>query len=213
MLPLIGLGIGLAGAVGKMIGRGKANREMDRLNKLNPAYKENPLAAQRLGLANTLLNARAPGALSAERNIRANQAGSVANINRVATDSTQALAMASGTQGQSNEDFNELAQDETQDYQRRYQNVVGAENAVINEQDKVFQDGVRRWEDNVAFQGAKNENRQNTWSDISNHGFGLANFGMSGGFDGMQNPFANKPSYGGLSVGRGGPFSPIRIGG
>ena len=54
--PLIGLGIGLIGGIGKMFGRGKANREMDKLLAKNPVYNENPLARQRLGLAQTLLN-------------------------------------------------------------------------------------------------------------------------------------------------------------
>jgi hypothetical protein len=184
-LPAIGLGIGLIGGIGKMIGRGKANRTMQQLMKENPAYQENPLARQRLALAQTLFNARTPGAAQAERNIFSNQANTVANINRNATDSSQALALATGAQGQTNNDIMQLGQMEAQDGQRRYGNLAGAQQGMIGEQDKLFQDKVRRFQDKAQISGAINENRQNGWGDISNLGFGMMNFGLAGGFDNM----------------------------
>jgi hypothetical protein len=184
-LPLIGLAIGAIGAGGRMIARGKANKDLKRLMGQDPTYKENPLAKQRLGLASALLNARMPGSVQAERNIFANQANQVSNINRNATDSSQALALATGTQGQTNDAISDLGMAEAQDYQRRYGNYSNAQDGVIQEQDKVFQDGVRRFENKVGMQGKINENRQNSWGEIANLGFGIANMGMSGGMDGM----------------------------
>lgn len=184
-LPLIGLAIGVGGAVGRLFSRGKANKDMKDLMQQDPTYKENPLSRQRLALAQTLLNARTPGAVAAERNIYANQANTVSNINRNATDSSQALALATGTQGQANDAFTNLGMNEAQDYQRRYGNYAQAQEGVINEGDKVFQDQVRKFENKVGMQGQINQNRQNSWGEISNLGFGLANFGMSGGFDNM----------------------------
>lgn len=185
MLPLIGLAVGVAGGIGRLFSRGKANKDLKKLMGQDPAYKENPLAKQRLGLASTLLNARMPGVAQAERNIFSNQANQVSNINRNATDSAQALALATGTQGQTNEAFSNLGMAEAQDYQRRYGNYNQAQEGVIQEQDKVFNDGVRRFENKVGMQGKINENRQNSWGEISNLGFGLANFGLSGGMQGM----------------------------
>ncbi len=185
MLPLIGLGIGLAGGIGRLISRGKANKDLKKLMGQDPTYKENPLAKQRLGLASTLLNARMPGSARAEQNIFANQANQVSNINRNATDSAQALALSTGTQGQTNEALSNLGQAEAQDYQRRYGNYAQAQEGVINEQDKVFQDGVRRFENKVGMQGQINQNRQNSWGEVANLGFGMANFGLNGGFDNM----------------------------
>lgn len=199
MLPLIGLGIGVAGAIGKMIGRGKANKRMAALMAQNPAYEENPLAKQRLGLAQTLLNARAPGAVMAERNIQSNQANNLARMGRNTTDASQLLAMGANAVTQSNEAYNELATNEAQDYQRRFSNVVGAQEGVINEQTKVFNDEVRRFQDNVQMQGAMNENKQNTWGDISNMGFGLMDFGMSGGFGKLFGGGGNKTPDAGIS--------------
>jgi hypothetical protein len=185
MLPAIGLGIGLIGGVGRLFARGKANKDLKRLMGQDPVYKENPLAKQRLGLASTLLNARMPGVAMAEKNLFANQANQISNINRNATDSAQALALATGTQGQTNAAIADLGMAEAQDYQRRYGNYTQAQEGVINEGDKVFQDNVRRFQNKVGMQGQINQNRQNSWGEISNLGFGLANFGMSGGMQGV----------------------------
>lgn len=193
MTPLIGLGVGLVGSIGKAIGRGKANRQMERLLGQDPTYKENPLAAQRLGLAQALLNARMPGAATAERNIYTGAANTMAGYQRAATDASQLLAGGADVQGRTNDAFSDLGQAEAQDYQRRYSNLGMAQEGVINEQQKVFEDNVRRFQNQVSIRGAQNENRQNTWGDISNFGFSLANMAAqnpnlfrSGGGDNYQ---------------------------
>lgn len=189
-LPLlaaaIGAGIGIIGGIGKMIGRGKANRQMNRLLKEDPVYSENPLARQRLGLAQTMLNARMPGSQAVQNNIYGNQANTLSNIQRGATDSSQALALASGVQGSTNDAFNNLGIQESQDYQRRYGNLSQAQEGVIQEGDKVFSDQKRRFGNKMQVKGAINENRQNNWGDVSNMGFGLADFAMKGGLDGLK---------------------------
>ena len=196
-LPLIGLGLGLIGGIGKLFGRGRANRELDKVLAQDPTYKENPLARQQLGLAQTLFNARMPGASSIERNIYSTQANQLANINRLATDSSQALALAAGTQGQTNNAFNNLGIQEAQDYQRRYGNLEGAEEGVIREGDKVYSDQVRRFGDLSQIRGAQNANRQNNWGDIANLGFGLMDFGLGGGLDSILGK--NRKGQGGMN--------------
>jgi hypothetical protein len=207
MLPLIGLGIGLVGGVGRLISRGKANKDLKGLMAKNPTYRENPLAKQRLGLAQSLLNARMPGAATAEKNIFANQANQISNINRGATDSAQALALATGTQGQTNQAISDLGQAEAGDYQRRFGNYANAQEGVINEQDKVYQDQVRRFGDMAQIQGQVNQNRQNSWGEVANLGFGLANFGMGGGFDGMFKQGGNSGGMGRLNMGEFQPWN------
>lgn len=193
-LPGIGLGIGLIGAVGKIFGNAKANRQLRKLQGEDPIYNANPIAAERLSLAQTLLNARMPGAARAERNIYANQGNQFGNINRNATDSSQALALGAATLGQTNNAFGDLALNEEQGYQQRYQNLMGAQQGMINEQDKVFGDQERRFGNKVQIQGAQNANRQNSWGSVSNAGFALADFGMNGGFDSMF-PKKPQPNY------------------
>jgi hypothetical protein len=181
----IGLAGGLVGAIGKMFGRGKANRQMDKLLREDPQYSANPLAAERLQLARTLLNSRMPGAASAERNILTGQAGQIGNINRNATDASQAIAAAAGVGADTNNAFEGLANQEAMDFQRRQGNLSNAQEGMIQEGDKVFNDQVRRFDNKVAVRGAQNQNRQANWGDVSNLGFGLMDFGMSGGFDKM----------------------------
>ena len=195
---IAGIGLGLIGGIGKMFGRAKANRELKALAKQDPTYSADPrimqMANQRLGLANTLLNARAPGAMQAERNIYSTQAGQLAGLNRSATDASQALAVAAGIGGQTQDAFTNLGQQEAQDYYRRLENQGQAQQGVMNEAQRVegnmFNDQLRKYQNKMDIQGAMQQNRQNTWGDISNLGFGLADFGMSGGFNGM---FGGRP--------------------
>lgn len=183
MFELAGAGLGLVGAIGKIFSRGAANRHLRELQKQDPVYQSSPLVAQRLGLANTILNARSPGAATAENNIYTNEANAISNNERGATDASQFLANAGGVQGATNAAFNTLDQNETADYQRRYGNYVGANEAMVNEGDKVFNDNVRRFDDKAQIQGAQQKNNSNSWSDVSNSGFALADFAANGGFD------------------------------
>jgi hypothetical protein len=192
----VGLAGGVVGAVGGLFSRGKANNDLRSAMRDMLEYKENPLARQRLGMAQTLLNAKMPGAVAAERGIYQNQSNFNATVGRNATDSSTALALAGAGQAQSNDSFNQLGQMEAQDYQRRYGNLENAQEGVIREQDKVFQNEQQNWNNRVAMQGAINENRQKTWGEIGNLGFGLASFGMSGGFDGL---FAGQPKVSGAA--------------
>jgi len=183
-LSLLGLGAGFIGSIGKLFGRGRANREMDTLLAKDPTYSENPLAKQRLGLATTLLNARMPGAIAVERGIYGNAANSLNNVNKVATDASQAITAASNIGAGADAAFQNLGQQEAADYQRRYGNQVSAQEGLINEQDKVFQDKLRRFGDETQIRGAQSENRTNGWQDIANGGWALSDFGLASGMGG-----------------------------
>lgn len=185
-LTIGGLGLGLIGGLGNLFGgRRKAKKEMDAVLAKDPRYKVNPIAGERYDYAKTILNARMPGAGIAERNIMATQAGQLANINRGATDASQALMLAGGVQGETNQGFQNLAMQESQDYYNRLQNLTGAQQGMIAEGDKKYQDDVRRWENTAKAAGANIQNRANQWNSLSSLGFGVANFGLSGGFNGM----------------------------
>src|ERR1700722_8773782 len=180
-LTAIGLGVGLIGGVAKLFGASSANQKLNQLEQQDPTYTANPIAAQSLSLAQPLLNARMPGAATAEKNIYNTQANTLAADQRGATSSAQLLATAGGVQGQTNQSFSNLGQAEAQDYQRRYANLGEAQQGEINEQQKVYQDQVRRFGDLAQIRGAQNQNTQNAWSSLSSAGFGLANFGLAGG--------------------------------
>ncbi len=171
--------IGVAGGIANIIGAGAANKKLQALMLSDPQYSANPIAQQRLGLTQTLLNARAPGAAFQEANIYNNQANTMASVDRNATSGADALAVAAGVQGQTNQAFTNQAQQDAEDYQRRLNNVVGAQEGVIQEGDKVFQDKTRRFGDQVQIQGAQQANTSNAWKSLSNLGFAGLNFGMS----------------------------------
>lgn len=185
-LSIAGLGLGFVGAIGKLFGAHSANKKLDALESSDPTYQANPLAQQRLRLAQTLLNARMPGSASIEKNIYGNQANTLSNIDRNATDSSQALALAGGVQGQTNQAFDQLGVQEGQNYQQNLKNLEGAQEGEINEGDKVFQDQTRRFQDKAQIQGQQNQNNQNVWQSVSNAGFGIADYGINGGFNGFK---------------------------
>lgn len=181
----IGMAAGVVGTIGKMFARGKNNRELEKLLGQDPTYAINPLAQQRLGLAQTLLNARMPGSQARENRIYGSQAGGIYNTNRTAGDASQALLMNAVGQGQSNNAFADLNADEANYFQQNLNNLNSAQEGMIQEGDKVYGDQVRRYGNKVQIKGAQAENRTNNWSDIANLGFGVADFGMNGGFNGM----------------------------
>jgi hypothetical protein len=180
-MPLIiGGAVGLAGTVGKMFGRAKANKELRRLQSEMPQWQK------QAGMAQTLLNARMPGAAQAERNIYQQEANQIANAQRAATSGNQLLLAGAGATGQANQAFGQLGQAEAADYQRRYGNLTAAQAAD-------YEAAQQQYAQKAQIQGAQQENRQNTWGDVAGLGFGLANFAAQGGFSGAGN------SGGGLS--------------
>lgn len=192
-MSLISAGVGGLGAIGGIINMFGSGAKLDKLYQQDPTYTANPVASQRMGLAQTLLNARMPGASAMERNIYGNQANQMANVNRNATDSSQALAMGAAAQGQTNQAFQNLGVQEQQDYYNRLQNYTGAQQGMIQEGDKVYQDKVRRYGDLAAITGAKMQNTQQAWNSIANLGFGGASLGsqfMGKGGGGQQGGMA-----------------------
>lgn len=168
MPVIIPAAVGLVGGVGKMIGRGQANRQMRKLLAEQPKYKENQLAT-------TQLNARMPGAAQAERNIYGEQANILGRSQQAATSSSDVLQQLGGVQAQTNQALQGLAGQEAADYQRRYQNYT-------TEKDKAFEDQLRQFQNRAQIEGGIQENKQNNWGDVSSMGFGMANFAAQGGF-------------------------------
>lgn len=175
----------VVGAAAGIFGAAKKNKELKRLEKMNPIYKANPLATERAALAKSLLNARMPGAAALQENIYNNQANSIGQLQRNATDSSQLLSMAAGVQAQTDQSFHQLSEEENADYQRRYGNYASATQGVIEEGDKVYQDQLRRFQDLAQMRGARATNTANALTSVSNSAYSLTNYGMSGGFNGM----------------------------
>lgn len=197
-VAIAGAGVAAGGLIGKGIARGKANKTLKGLQKEDPTYTKSPYAQAQLGLAQQMFSGRMAGAAQMQNNIYSNQGNTFDAVRRTATDSSQALAAISGAQGQTDQSLSNLQTMEAQNKYSMLGNLNAAYGQMIGEDDKAYGDNVRRFGNKVQIQGAINENRQNTWGDISNFGMSVAGLGVGGmgGGGGFGNMFPRRPSTG-----------------
>jgi hypothetical protein len=177
---IVGAGIGVIGAVGGMINSfttaSKLNRMANAITPVDPTYGVSQYAKDRLSLAQNLLNARMPGASTIERGIQTNQATQENSVNRTATDSAMALSTLGQVQGQSNRAMSNLGVQEQQDYYNREANLSNAQQGMVAEGDKVYQDQLRDYQEKEAlknaYMGAAMQDKAQAWSSLSSTGIG-----------------------------------------
>lgn len=161
----------------------KADKRLSQLIKEDPKYTSSPYAAKTLGLAQTLLNSRMAGASAREKNIFGAGANAMGNVTRNATDSSQALALGAGIQGQQNDAFGSLQMQEGQDYYNKLNNLNQANQGMTAEHKDLFDDQVRRWQDQVNTVMTQYKMRTRGGDSVSQWGAGLSS--MGGGMGGM----------------------------
>jgi len=175
------MAMGTVGNIFSSIAGIKWDKKMSKLLEEDPAYTADPNAKQRLGMAQTLLNARMPGAAAAERNIYGAGANATAAAARGATDASQFLALASGIQGQEGQQFMDLQSKEAQDYGGRLDRLTDASKGMSEEHKALFDDSVRRWQDKININTAQYTARANGGKSIGALG---SSFGDTSGFGG-----------------------------
>lgn len=153
-LPLLGLGLitqGLSSGYGIIKGI-QAQQQARKINPERFAYgdprlqgAESPYAKQMLGQAQMALNARSPYAAAQQRGILGSQAGAMASAQRSVTDPTQLLAVTAALQGGANRSLFEQGAQEQEAYQRSLSNLMGAQQVMIGEGDKVYQDRMNKF--------------------------------------------------------------------
>lgn len=181
--PIVGGAMSTVGTIFNSIAGIKADKKLSKLLETDPQYTSSPYAANTLGMAQTLLNSRMAGAAAREKNLYGSQANTVANINRNATDSSQALALAAGAQGQTNQGFNDLQLQEGQDAAMKQQNLINANQGMTQEHKDLFDDSVRRWQDQVNTVMTQYKMRRqggNDWSQMGSSASSLGGSGMGG---------------------------------
>ncbi len=198
-------GLGTVGTIFGIVAGMKWDKEMSKLKDKDPRYTTSPYAQNTLGLAQTLLNARMAGAAGRERNILGNQANAMAGVNRNVTDASQAAALAAGLQGGSNQAYNDLQMQENQDYYNKLNNLNQANQGMTQEHKDLFDDEVRRWQDQVNIITAQYKARKQGGQDISNYGammgglvggaVGGTGGGSGGGMGGMMSDRRLKHNY------------------
>lgn len=148
----IGLGLNLATSI---FGAFQGAKMLKKAKQINPERfmygdkrllgNESPYAKQMLGLAQTQLNARNPFAAAQTRGILTNQSNAMANINRNVIDPSQALAMTSMLQGNTDEALFNQGLQEQNAYGQRLGNLQTAQGVMISEGDKVYKDRLDKY--------------------------------------------------------------------
>lgn len=165
-----GMAMNTVGTIFGAVAGMKADKKLSKLLNENPSYTSSPYAKERYDLAKNLLNSRMAGSATMERGIYGGAANAYGNIKRNTTDSSQALAMMAGIQGQAGDQFTNLGRLEGQDYQQKLANLTGAQEGMTQEHKDLFDDTLRRWQDRVNVTMAQNALRQQGAKNINSYG-------------------------------------------
>lgn len=169
----------------------KANKALDQLLTQDPRYKQNPYAAQQLGLAKQMVADPSLGTRGqVERGIQTNNANFMGNVSRNATDSSQALALGAAGLGQSNQDIVNANLGFQKNKLALTDNLNQAYGGMINEGDKDYQDLIRRYSNLAEIRGQQQQNKTNALNGVFNGlnsdiNQGLQIAGLFGGFPGL----------------------------
>jgi len=184
-LPLlaIGAGISAANAIGRWFSGKKQKKLANQINPVFNQYQASPYAGKRMGLAKQLFAGRMFGAPQQERNIFSNQANTLNNVNKVATDASQALAYGAAAQGQTDDALTGLQTAEAQNKYNLLGNLNDAYQGMIGEGDKEYDSMRYKFEQDVNQKNALMEsgmqNKYGAIGDLSSLGIQLS--GLTGG--------------------------------
>jgi len=202
----IAAGTAVVGTAASMFSKHQANKKLKEMEKNMPTYSMDEGVKKRLGLSQTLLNARMPGAAAAERNIYQTQANQMAGAQRGATSGNELLLAGSGAAAQAGQQFGALNQAENADYQRRYGNVSSATDAMAAEKQAEFANKMQNYQQSVAMEGARQANTQQAISQGTQLGMGLGSMAQEGAFNGTP---STTPATGSGGVGMANTGSPF----
>lgn len=168
-----------------------ADKQLQDLIAQNPTYQRSAYPGKQLGLANSLIGSRVPGAGQFQNNIFTSQGNQMANIGRNATDSSQALLFGAGAQGQADQSLGDLQLQEADWTKYGLQNLNQAYGANQQEDQYANQMEQQKYQNLVSLKGAQAANKMakrkalwNTVGDIANLGvsaFTGGIFGKGGG--------------------------------
>lgn len=177
--------MGLFSAVNSLFTAGKQRRLARGIKPVNTEYTESPYIKTLYGAGRNLYQGRMAGASAAEQNIFSNAANVNANVSRNATDASQALAIAAGVQGQTDQALTDLSTQEARDKIGRFGIYSNVSQLMSQEGDKVYQDKLRKYYDDLnykrALEGAAMQNSAAFWSGLDDAAMSAASLFLPGG--------------------------------
>lgn len=177
-------GIGAAaGALGGLFGIFTGMHQNSLANKIHPQWQQyatSPYAQKQLGLALQMFNGTNPAYQQQIQQINANSANYNNNVQRNATDSSQALALQGLNEGATNDAYNGAAQQNNQWKTGMLDNLNGAYKAMTEEGDKSYQSFMQKYMADVQTQnqlrGAGTSNIYGGMNAIGSTLVGLGNY-------------------------------------
>jgi len=198
-LPLI------LGAAGSLIKSGLGVYQNIKANEIDPQrvdYKGSKSVGDQLASVKQLYNSRGAGFAAAQDKIAQSQANTLASGSRNATDSASLLALAQGSQDQSDNALVDLATRESQAKVGLLDNLQAAYDKMTQDDRMIYQDQLAKYQDDVAaksaLRGSGIQNMVGGLGDIASLGMqndqlkelrGMNKFSGLGGFGGVGRMF------------------------
>jgi hypothetical protein len=110
----IGVGIGALGSIGKFLTGNKQNAYADSINPVYTPYQTSEYAKQNLGAVQNMFYGNNPAFDKARQDALKAQSNTLSNAGRNATNSADLLAVAGGSQGQTDAALGNIGSQETQ---------------------------------------------------------------------------------------------------
>jgi hypothetical protein len=191
-LPLI------LGAAGSLIKSGLGVYQNIKANEINPQrvdYKGSKSVGDQLATVKQLYNSRGAGFAAAQDKIAQSQANTLASGARNATDSASLLALAQGSQDQSDNALVDLATRESQAKVGMLDNLQAAYDKMTQDERMIHEDKMMKYQEDVAAKAAlRNAGIQNMTGGVGDAASfsmqndqlkelkGINKFGQLGGF-------------------------------
>lgn len=175
-------------AVASLFTARKQKKLAKSINPIDSPYTESPYTKALYGQGANLYKGRMAGAGAAEANIFQNAANTNAMASRNAGDASTLLATAAGVQGQADQSFANLAVGEAADKMNRFGVFSDVTQQMTRERDKVQEDKLRRYYDDLnykrALEASAMQNRNKIWGSLDNVANAAVSLATMGAFKG-----------------------------
>lgn len=178
----------LIGGIFKGIQGHRQQKMANAIHPVNAVYHTSPYAQNQLSTVQQMMNGRMAGASNEEQNIAGNFANSMAGVDRNSTNGSQSLAMLAGLQGNANNAYSQLGQQEAMNKQNMLGYLSSANQGMTDENGKVYNDQLRNYNNDLqaknALQNAAWNNKGGMIDSFSNALVSAGNMAQNGAFGG-----------------------------